>query len=289
MKYTTDYKRILELFEENLPKQFGDGGFNTLEKSMEYSLFSGGKRLRPVLMLKVGELFGADFNRVMPFAAALEMIHTYSLIHDDLPCMDNDDLRRGKPTNHKIFGYGNAVLAGDGLLNLAFETAINNITDKGTLTAAKVLSRASGRCGMISGQSADLYFENKEATQEDLEYIHKNKTAAIIRSAFEMGGHLGNATTLEIVILVEFANAFGMIFQLTDDLLDKYGDEKTLGKTIGKDEKSSKSSSLYVIGEEKTRELISTEHEKALNLLDKLSVNTEFFKELLNDTVSRKM
>ena len=289
MKYTIDYKRILELFEKNLSNQFGDGGFNTLEKSMEYSLFSGGKRLRPVLMLKVGELFGADFNRVMPFAAALEMIHTYSLIHDDLPCMDNDDLRRGKPTNHKIFGYGNAVLAGDGLLNLAFETAINNITDKGTLTAAKVLCRASGRCGMISGQSADLYFENKEATKEDLEYIHKNKTAAIIRSAFEMGGHLGNATTSEIAILVEFANAFGMIFQLTDDLLDKYGDEKTLGKTIGKDEKSSKSSSLYVIGEEKTRELILTEQERSLGLLEKLSVNTEFFKELLNDTVSRKM
>ena len=289
MDYKREYKKILDLFEENLPKQFGNGGFNTLEKSMEYSLFSGGKRIRPVIMLKIGELYGADFSRVMPYASALEMIHTYSLIHDDLPCMDNDDLRRGKPTNHKVFGYGNAVLAGDGLLNLAFETAINNITDKGTLMASKVLGRASGRCGMISGQSADLYFEKHTATNEDLQFIHENKTSAIIRSAFEMGGFLGNATPSEIADLIIFANAFGMIFQLTDDLLDKYGDEKTVGKTIGKDEKSEKSSSLQVIGEEKTRALIKSEYERAMTQLEKLSVNTDFFKELLNDTIARKM
>ncbi len=269
-------------------KYFGNGGFSVLEKSMEYSLFSGGKRIRPVIMLATCEMFSKGYEKAMPYAAALEMIHTYSLIHDDLPSMDNDDFRRGKPTNHKVFGEANGILAGDGLLNLAFETAINNIVDEKTLKSAKELSKNSGRLGMISGQSADLYFEKKQATYEDLIYIEENKTGALLRSSFVIGGILGGANAEEIDKMHALGNAYGVIFQLTDDLLDIYGSEKAVGKTLGKDNAQMKPSAVNVLGEKKARELLEEKRSYCIKVLSSLNLDSSFLENLINFTISRE-
>ncbi|MEG1806232.1 MAG: polyprenyl synthetase family protein [Clostridia bacterium] len=288
MNYKIEYKNTLDLFDANLRTYFGDGGFATLDKGMEYSLFSGGKRIRPVIMLQSGKMFNASENAVLPFAAALEMIHTYSLIHDDLPCMDNDSLRRGIPTNHMIFGEGNAVLNGDSLLNLAFETMLNAISDKKTLEASRFIAKSSGRKGMCSGQCADLYFEKKHAELKDIEYINANKTGAILKSCFVVGGILGDATEDELTKFELFGQKFGELFQLTDDLLDKNGDESVVGKTLGKDESVDKSSIVNIYGISKAKEMVIKFGNECLEILNSISRNTEFFNKLVIDTEKRQ-
>ncbi|HWR23026.1 MAG TPA: farnesyl diphosphate synthase [Feifaniaceae bacterium] len=221
---------------EDIPKQ--------LIKSMSYSVFAGGKRLRPAMTLAVCEMLNGSAEDAMPFACALEMIHTYSLIHDDLPAMDNDDYRRGKPTNHKVFGEGQAVLAGDALLSYAFEIMLKEIVKRPELKfalAAQAVARGAGITGMVAGQSLDLQNEGGGRMDEDtLLSIHRGKTSAMLLAAVEAGAHCAGAGEETLAHLREFGAHYGLLFQITDDILDITGDEGSMGKTLGKDEKAGK-------------------------------------------------
>ncbi|BES65325.1 polyprenyl synthetase family protein [Gottschalkiaceae bacterium SANA] len=257
--------------------------------AMRYSLLAGGKRIRPALMVAAYRLFQDQEEVVYPYAAALEMIHTYSLIHDDLPAMDDDDLRRGRPSCHIAHGEANAILAGDGLLNQAIELVIEaglSAEDaKIVLRAAHSLFTASGIQGMIGGQSADLLFEGKEADENDLIFIHQKKTASLIRTALEVGGIVGGASEEECETLKSLGEVIGYAFQLQDDLLDVFSTEEELGKPIGSDDKNEKLTFLKVYGVERTRETIQELFKQADKLLSSFANHQELqtiVKELLN-------
>jgi geranylgeranyl diphosphate synthase type II len=211
-----------------------------LDKAIRYSLFSGGKRIRPVLALASGETVGAPVERILPFACALEMIHCYSLIHDDLPAMDDDDLRRGKPTNHVVFGEAMAILAGDGLLTEAFRVMAEGALQNGhnqtaALRAVREIAAAAGAAGMVGGQVADLEGENKKPTRTLVEYIHRRKTAALIRAAVRVGALVGGATAKQFDRLDQYGAAIGLAFQVADDILDVEGGTDKTGKRAGRD------------------------------------------------------
>ena len=216
----------------------------TLSESMKYSLTSGGKHIRPILMLATCDLFGADLYHALPYACGLEYIHTYSLIHDDLPAMDNDDLRRGNPTNHIVYGEAMAILAGDGLLSSAFEAMTKDMLlylDKPTelkkrIQASSVIAKGCGCRGMIGGQVADIEAEGKSVSSELLDYIHVNKTAALIESAVSAGAYLGGANPKQRKALSIYGESIGLAFQIVDDILDVKGDAETIGKNAGQDE-----------------------------------------------------
>ena len=219
-----------------------------LAEAMAYSLSAGGKRIRPVLMLATADFLGVEEKEVLPFALALEMIHTYSLIHDDLPAMDDDDFRRGKPSNHKVFGEANAILAGDALLNTAYSICFTQCK-KGEkyVRASQILCDCAGIEGMIAGQVADLACEAQEsATEEDLLYIHANKTGKLLLAPVAIASVL--AGDKEYFKLEKFIKAFGLLFQITDDVLDVTGDFEKMGKTIGKDEESGKTTFVKLYG-----------------------------------------
>ena len=227
--------------------------------SVAYSLNAGGKRLRPVIMLLVAELLGVDEQEVLPFACAIEMIHTYSLIHDDLPCMDNDDMRRGKPTNHKVYGEAIAVLAGDALLNMACEVVTGAIykTDAGTvLKAISALYKASGIMGMIGGQIIDIESEGKNIDEETLKTLHLLKTGALIRASGEIPCIMAGCDEAEKTAVISFLNNLGIAFQIRDDLLDVYGDSASLGKNTGSDEANNKVTYVTLYGREEAERLV---------------------------------
>jgi geranylgeranyl diphosphate synthase type II len=255
---------------DNLQKQIYD--------AMEYSLFAGGKRLRPVLMLSVYEMYQDDIQRVLPFACAMEMIHTYSLIHDDLPAMDNDDFRRGRPTNHKQFGEAMAILAGDALLTKAFEivSEYRGEHSDAVLEAIHILAASAGTEGMIGGQMVDMESETRSITKEELEYLHQLKTGAIIRSSCEIGAVLANAPEHERQALYEFASCLGLAFQIQDDILDVTGDEQTLGKPIGSDSASGKQTYVTLYGLEQAQRLEEKYSEKAVQALHCFGNRAEF-------------
>src|SRR5690625_1592167 len=202
---------------------------------MSYSLFAGGKRLRPILLLASYNTFASNKEKVFKTAAALEMIHTYSLIHDDLPAMDDDDYRRGKLTNHKVFDEATAILAGDALLTYSFEIIAEDpsLNDVEKVYLLRMLSKKSGPKGMVAGQILDLAYENKDITLEQLEEIHHLKTGQLLKFPILAGAFLGNATEEELKYLEEFAHYIGLIFQIQDDILDVIGDEEKLGKPVG--------------------------------------------------------
>jgi len=209
-----------------------------LADAMLYSLNAGGKRLRPVLLLGTCEAAGGRLETAMPFACALEMVHTYSLIHDDLPGMDNDDLRRGKPTNHRVFGEGLAILAGDGLLNAAMEVALGaalRMGDARGLRAAEALARHAGVTGMIAGQTVDVTMEGSQPTEELVSYIHAHKTADLIQAPVEMGLMLAGRPPEEVTRGKDYAFHLGFAFQIMDDILDQTGDAALMGKNTGMD------------------------------------------------------
>jgi geranylgeranyl diphosphate synthase type II len=208
-----------------------------LRDAMAYSLLAGGKRLRPVLALLACEAVGGSRQQALPVACSIEMIHTYSLIHDDLPAMDNDDLRRGKPTNHKVYGEALAILAGDGLLTLAFEITANEVLPPETAAACCAdLARAAGMAGMVGGQAADLEAEGRTlGTVEELEAIHRRKTGALLSCALTVGGRVGRASNDSLWRLSQFGKCLGLAFQIVDDLLDVRGSAKCLGKSVRKD------------------------------------------------------
>ncbi len=226
------------------------GPLAPMMEAMRYSLFAGGKRLRPILLMAAADAVGADGRRFLHSACALEMIHTYSLIHDDLPAMDDDDYRRGRLTNHKVFGEGMAVLAGDGLLTLAFETLLSQ-PDVAPETLAKVareVAQAAGPSGMVGGQAIDLGSEGQQPTPETMRMMHRLKTGALFRASLRAGALLAGGTDEEIQGLTHFAEQFGLAFQITDDILDVTGTEAILGKPIGSDAKNQKATYVSIYG-----------------------------------------
>ena len=253
---------------------------------MRYSVFAGGKRLRPILMWETARLFGKDWETVEHFACALEMVHTYSLIHDDLPAMDNDDMRRGIPTNHIKYGEDIAILAGDALLNKAFEV-IAESNSPNVVKALGVFANAAGTEGMIGGQVVDLNSEGKEIDIERLQYIHSLKTGALIRCACVLGAILSGATDKEISAIDKFSKNLGIAFQIRDDILDVTGDAEFLGKPIGSDEENDKNTYVKLYGIEKSEELVREYSQKAKDALSIFSERADYLLNLTDYLVSR--
>ena len=261
-----------------------------LEESMAYSLSAGGKRLRPVLLLASCEAAGGDPEEAMAFACALEMIHTYSLIHDDLPAMDNDDLRRGQPTNHKVFGENVAILAGDGLLNAAAEVmaaAALKMEDLRGLRAMEIIMRHAGVTGMIAGQSEDVSSEGQEPREDIVRYIHEHKTADLLEAAVEAGLTLAGAEEAEIAAGREYAFHIGLAFQMTDDLLDVTGSADKLGKSTGKDLEQNKMTWVALRGVEGTAADARKEIELAQKALEGMPGDTARFAAFADSLLGR--
>ncbi len=241
----------------------------TIHKAMRYSLFAGGKRMRPALTLAAAEACSGDIAEAMPLACAVECIHTYSLIHDDLPAMDNDDYRRGKLTNHKVFGEGIAVLAGDALLTQAFEIAAQCNTWKRYDMRQIILeiAKASGSLQLIAGQVADLEGEGKKLTKQELEYIHERKTSALLCCSVRLGGMSANCTPKQLEALTEFGYCVGLAFQIIDDILDITQTSEQLGKTAGKDTQAQKATYPSVVGLEKSKKIAQQLTDRAFKSL----------------------
>ncbi len=263
-----------------------------LRESMVYSIDAGGKRLRPALLLGTYEMYSQNkFEQALPFAAAVEMIHTYSLIHDDLPSMDDDDTRRGMPSNHVVYGEAGAILAGDALLNAAFECMLENMTgdiiESGKkIEAARMIARSSGCRGMVGGQSLDI--DMNVNTAEDVQRINSMKTGALITSAVQAGAILGVAGDRDIEALGDYAHHIGAAFQITDDILDGTADEKQLGKPVKSDEKNKKTTLLSLHGGEKNKQELNRHIKQAQKALEKLDVNTWFLRETAEYIKDRK-
>lgn len=262
----------------------------TIYKAMNYSVKAGGKRIRPVIMLAATELVGGNSENVMPFACALEMIHTYSLIHDDLPCMDNDDLRRGKPTNHKVFGEAIAVLSGDALLNKAFEIMLKNsqLTPNMTIAAMSEMATASGTEGMIGGQVIDIESEDKQIDAVTLMTLHLNKTGALIMAAAKIGALLGGGSREDLLLMEDFSRYLGIAFQIKDDILDVEGDEASLGKKTGVDADNQKSTFVSIYGLEQAKTILEDYTKKAIDTLVSYGDKANFLVELSKFLLSRK-
>lgn len=262
----------------------------TLAKSMNYSLMAGGKRLRPILVMAAADAVGADGEKFLHLATSIEMIHTYSLIHDDLPAMDNDDYRRGKLTNHKVFGDGIAVLAGDALLTLAFEVIADspNVDTEKKLKVIKEMSHAAGAEGMVGGQVIDLESEGKKIDMDTLRKMHSAKTGALFCAAIRSGAILGGATDKQLADLTQYARQFGLAFQITDDILDVTGDEASIGKPVGSDEKNHKSTYVTLGSLESARELAQTAVDEAKKALADFGKEADFLRELVDYLISRK-
>lgn len=255
-----------------------DSGEGEIYDAMRYSLYAGGKRIRPILSLAVADSLDGEFNAALCYGSAIEMIHTYSLIHDDLPCMDNDDLRRGKPTNHVVFGENMAVLAGDALLNFACEIIVNSNSgnDKMKLSAIKEIFEASGCNAMIGGQVIDIRSENKLITENELKILHRKKTGALIKAAARVGVISAGE---KIELFDEYAEAIGLAFQIRDDILDIEGNVETFGKPILSDEKNNKTTYVSLYGIDGAKQRLSRETDKALESLSFLGDKGEFLRE----------
>ena len=286
------YAEYLQMVESALSKQLASLGYipEKLFEAMDYSLSAGGKRLRPVLLLAACDTLGGNLDEALPFACALEMIHTYSLIHDDLPAMDNDDLRRGRPTNHKVYGEGMAILAGDGLLSAAMELMLRSAVRMGDMRgvrAAEAIARRAGVTGMVAGQVMDVTGEGSEPTLEKVDYIHRHKTADLLTAPIEAGFILAGADAATVAAGCEFGLNLGLAFQMVDDLLDVEGDAATLGKTPGKDAAEGKLTWVAVKGVEATREDAKNAVEKAVAALNLVNGETNFLKTLAQSTLNR--
>lgn len=262
-----------------------------LYDAMAYSINLGGKRIRPILMLLTYSIYNDNYEKIMPIAAAIEMIHTYSLIHDDLPCMDDDDLRRGKPTNHKVFGESMAVLAGDALLNEAmnimFDFCINN--DINSLRACKIISQAAGAEGMIGGQVVDILSEGKSISNEELLYMHNKKTGELIRAAVIAGAVIGGASKEEETLFDKFGKKLGLAFQIKDDILDVTSSKEVLGKTVNSDIYNNKTNFISMYGLEKCNELCENLTKECMDILNKISEDTTGLKEITEFLLRREL
>ncbi|MGH4050461.1 MAG: polyprenyl synthetase family protein [Clostridium sp.] len=259
-------------------------------EAMIYSLKVGGKRIRPALMLLTYNMYKEDYKSIMPFAAALEMIHTYSLVHDDLPSMDNDDLRRGKPTNHKIYGEAIAILAGDGLLNEAMIIMLNECLD-GSLNkikASSFIAKASGADGMIAGQICDILSEGITILEEELLYMHKNKTGQLIKVAILCGAILANASDEDLSNLKVYGDKLGLAFQIKDDILDIIGDVTILGKNVNSDECNNKTTFITMYGLEECKKKCNDLTQQCFEILKGLKGNTTQLEEITEFLLERQ-
>ena len=261
----------------------------TLFDAMSYSLLSGGKRLRPILLMAAADSINMSGEKFLTTAAAIEMIHTYSLIHDDLPAMDDDDYRRGKLTNHKVFGEATAILAGDALLTLAFEVMLrqDGVPPSTLLKVVGEFARAAGMSGMVGGQAIDLQSEGKTITLEELRRMHLGKTGALFRASIRSGAILAGASEEQLSALTKYAEAFGLAFQITDDVLDFVGDEKTLGKPTGSDARNQKSTYVTLTSIESARKLAEQTVADAVEALKDFGAEAEFLRELVRYLLSR--
>lgn len=287
-RHTDEAEQIITSY---LPEE--KGYQKTVIEAMNYRFLAGGKRLRPILMLETYRLFGGKSKVIEPFMAAIEMIHTYSLVHDDLPAMDNDEYRRGKKTTHVVYGEAMAILAGDALLTYAFETAAKALDiepqNPGIGKAIRILSAKAGIYGMVGGQTVDVESENTcDMTKEKLDFIYRLKTSALIEASMMIGAVLAGATGSEQKIVEAVASKVGLAFQIQDDILDVTSTMEVLGKPIGSDEKNHKSTYVTYEGIEKAKQDVADLSEKAIAQMETLVVKNEFLTELLRYLISRE-
>jgi geranylgeranyl diphosphate synthase type II len=280
-----NYKTMMQIYRDAV-EEYLEGCFTedrpqkSLYDSMRYSLLAGGKRIRPILVLEFCRVCGGQWEDALPFAAAIEMIHTYSLIHDDLPCMDNDDYRRGRLTNHKIFGEAGAILAGDALLTAAFAHAAHaDATAETIVRVIQILSEAAGENGMVGGQVLDINGENSSLTEEDVHTIHNLKTGALISAACRMGAVAAGATEEQVEAARIYAEALGLAFQIRDDMLDVLGDAEKMGKATNMDSNKNTFVSMYGVGN--CAKLIEEQNKKAIDALS-IFDDREFLVQLTN-------
>ena len=281
------YREYIERYLQDFYHQWQDEPQTRLYDAISYSLLAGGKRLRPILTFEFCRLCGREWQAAAPFAAAVEMIHTYSLIHDDLPCMDNDDFRRGRPTNHKVYGEAMAVLAGDALLTDAFCAAamakLPNPADMAT--AIGVLAECAGSHGMVGGQVLDIMSEERLLSEQEVLDIQSRKTGALIRAACALGAIAGGATQAQFDAACQFAAALGLAFQIRDDMLDVIGSQEEMGKGVGTD--ANKNTFVRLYGLEKCEELVQTYTDYALQALNVFE-DTRFITELAKSLTARR-
>ena len=287
----TRVDEIEKIISKYLPEE--EGYQKVIMEAMNYSILAGGKRLRPMLMSETYRLFGGRSEVIEPFMAAIEMIHTYSLVHDDLPAMDNDEYRRGKKTTHAVYGEAMGILAGDALLNYAFETATKAFDmepeNPNIGKALQVLSRKAGIYGMVGGQVVDILSENDgNITREKLDFIYRLKTGALIESSMLIGAILAGATAKEQNAVLNAATEVGLAFQIKDDILDVTSTLEVLGKAIGSDEKNNKATYVAFEGLDKAKEDVASHTENAVSYMDSLVVKNEFLNELLLYLISRE-
>jgi len=252
-----------------------------LLESMKYSLMAGGKRLRPMLVIATYKLFKDDYSSAIPFAVAMELVHSFSLIHDDLPAIDNDDFRHGKPTNHKMFDESTAILAGDGLLNSAYEVISESLLDKDNLEnkirAFNEFTKAVFR--MIAGEYVDIDSEGKDIPYETLEYMHQNKTGALLKASVRMGAILAGASENDISKVTQYADKIGLSFQIKDDILSETGNEEITGKPVGNDKAMKKCTFTTIYGIEKSNEILETLTNETIEIAETFGPKSEFFKQ----------
>lgn len=286
MEFKVQLKKYQEQVNNELEKYLRkkDVPEKVLNNSMEYSLMAGGKRLRPILVIATYEIFGKNINKCIPYAVAIEMVHNFSLIHDDLPGIDNDDFRHGKPTNHKKFNEATAILAGDGLLNQAYivisEDLIKSESEelKNKLKVFNEFSTAVDR--MIAGEYIDTEYEGKQITDEYLEYIHKNKTGALLKLCVRMGAILANANEKDLEKLTKYAEKIGLAFQIKDDILSEEGNEEILGKPVGNDKELEKCTYVSKYGLQGTKKILEEITKEAIEELKEYGDRAEFLREL---------
>ena len=294
-RHYEDYKKIIdEHLLDFIPNI--DNKSISLYESMKYSLTAGGKRIRPVLLLAACDFAGGDIREALPYACAMEYIHTYSMIHDDLPAMDNDDLRRGLPTNHKVYGEALAILAGDGLLTSAFEAMNKDLMlyfDDAEKMAKRIrainaIAKGAGCRGMVAGQVSDIEGESNEYSNEMLEYIHINKTGALIIAAIKAGLYLGNPSKDMLSNLDIYSENLGLAYQIADDILDEIGDPKELGKSIGSDKKQHKNTYTSLNGLDAAFARLTQLTDDALEAIAPYYDNAEFFRDLALQLKTRR-
>ena len=286
MDFKENLKKYQDIVNKNLEKHLRNKECleGVLNESMEYSLMAGGKRLRPILVISTYEIFKQDIEKCMPYSVAIEMVHNFSLIHDDLPGIDNDDFRHGKLTNHKRFNEATAILAGDGLLNNAYIVISNDLKQsqkeelERKIKVFNEFSLAVDR--MIAGEYVDTEYEGKEITKEDLEYIHKNKTGALLKLCVRMGAILAGASDEDLEKLTSYAEKIGLAFQIKDDILSEEGDEKVLGKPVGNDKAMEKCTYVSKYGLEESKEILEKITKEAIEELKSYGDKAEFLKEL---------
>lgn len=292
MDFKSDLKQRIEycenILEKFIPKETEYPSI--IFEAMRYSVFAGGKRLRPIMVMAACEMFGGNIKNAEPFAAAIEMIHTYSLIHDDLPAMDNDDYRRGRLTSHKKFGEDIAILAGDGLLHHAMETMANVCVKQNSIESVKAMqaiSHGAGVYGMLSGQVVDVCSEGKEIDGETLNFIHKNKTAAMIEGALKAGACIAGTTDENIEIIGKVGEKIGIAFQIQDDILDVISTTEVLGKPVGSDEKNNKVTYVSMYGLEKSKEQVEKLSNEAIEIIESFGEKSQFLSSLTKYLIKR--